>query len=79
MTPYRFGSIRGAFYLNARMTPSYRKLEATAIYQRGAELCRLRRGPTPPVQRVLDQVRVPRFGLKYRGRHLPCDSRVCAS
>ena len=36
----------GAVYLDARMTPSYRELEATAAYQRGAELCRQRRGPT---------------------------------
>ena len=36
----------GAVYLDARMTPSYRELEATAPYQRGAELCRQRRGPT---------------------------------
>ena len=28
------------------MSPSYRELEITAAYQRGAELCRLRRGPT---------------------------------
>jgi hypothetical protein len=36
----------GAVYLDARMKPNYRELEATAAYQRGAELCRLRRGPT---------------------------------
>src|ERR1700730_17893867 len=36
----------GVVYLDARMAPSYRELEATAAYQRGAELCRLRRGPT---------------------------------
>lgn len=35
----------GAVYLDARMKPNYRELEATAAYQRGAELCRLRRGP----------------------------------
>jgi hypothetical protein len=28
------------------MKPNYRELEATAAYQRSAELCRLRRGPT---------------------------------
>jgi hypothetical protein len=43
----------GAVYLDARMTPSYRELEATAAYQRGAELYRLRRGPTLPAH--LDQ------------------------
>lgn len=37
----------GAVYLDARMTPNYQELEATAAYQRGAELYRLRRGPTP--------------------------------
>jgi hypothetical protein len=36
----------GAVYLDARMKPNYRELEASAAYQRGAELCRLRRGPT---------------------------------
>jgi hypothetical protein len=36
----------GVVYLDARMMPSYRELEATAAYQRGAELYRLRRGPT---------------------------------
>jgi hypothetical protein len=36
----------GAVQLTARMTPNYRELEATAAYQRGAELYRLRRGPT---------------------------------
>jgi hypothetical protein len=36
----------GAVYLNARMTPNYRELEATVAYQRGAELYRMRRGPT---------------------------------
>jgi hypothetical protein len=36
----------GAVYLNAKMTPNYRELEATAAYQRGAELYRQRRGPT---------------------------------
>jgi hypothetical protein len=36
----------GAVYLDARMKPNYRELEATAAYQRGAELYRLRRGPT---------------------------------
>jgi hypothetical protein len=36
----------GAVLLDARMKPNYRELEATAAYQRGAELCRLRRGPT---------------------------------
>jgi hypothetical protein len=36
----------GAVYLGARMTPSYRELEPTAAYQRDAELCRMRRGPT---------------------------------
>jgi hypothetical protein len=30
------------------MTPSYRELEARAVYQRGREPCRLRRGPTQP-------------------------------
>jgi hypothetical protein len=36
----------GAFCLDARMKPNYRELEATAAYQRGAELYRLRRGLT---------------------------------
>jgi hypothetical protein len=36
----------GAVHLDAKMKPSYRELECTAGYQRGAELCRLRRGPT---------------------------------
>ncbi len=36
----------GAVYVDARMTPNYRELEATAAYQRGAELYRMRRGPT---------------------------------
>jgi hypothetical protein len=36
----------GAVYLDATMSPSYRELETTAAYQRGAELSRLRRGPT---------------------------------
>jgi hypothetical protein len=36
----------GAVYLSARMTPSYRELEATAAYQRGTELYWQRRGPT---------------------------------
>jgi hypothetical protein len=43
----------GAVFLDARMTPSYRELECTAAYQRGAELCRMRRGPTLPAH--LDQ------------------------
>jgi hypothetical protein len=36
----------GAVFLDARMKPNYRELEATAAYQRGAEIYRLRRGPT---------------------------------
>jgi hypothetical protein len=36
----------GAVYLDARMKPNYRELEATAAYQRGAELYRRCRGPT---------------------------------
>ncbi len=36
----------GAVHLDATMKPSYRELEATAAYQRGAELCRQRRGST---------------------------------
>jgi hypothetical protein len=35
----------GAVYLDATMTPSYRQLETTSAYQRGAELFRMRRGP----------------------------------
>jgi hypothetical protein len=36
----------GAVYLDSRMKPNYREREATDAYQRGAELCRQRRGTT---------------------------------
>jgi hypothetical protein len=59
----------GAVYLDATMKPNYRELEATAAYQRGAELCRLRRGPT--LLAHLDQhlVRSSSASLEFEAVH----------
>jgi len=62
----------GAVYLDARMKPNYRELEATAAYQRGAELCRQRRGPTLPAH--LDQHLERSSIADYT--HSPADAQV---
>jgi hypothetical protein len=55
----------GAVYLDARMTPNYRELEATAAYQRGAEVYRQRRGPTLPAHLDLHLERSSLASLEF--------------